>query len=154
MKRFLKILIMCMVAHSLAMAQVAGDADATEEPRTKDEPSPETFYSERARLGNQRTQTEAEVKAREERLRLEEAERQRLQLEQAERERQRTQESAERNEESINQSSITTPGNADRSVDLSRTLEQLRTLGELKDDGYITEEEFSKIKRRILDSQE
>ena len=151
MMRFLNILIIYMAAHSLALAQVV---DATEENQAKDEPDPQTFYSERARLGNQRTQTEAEVKAREERLRFEEAERQRLQLEQAERERQRAQESAGRREESVNQSSVTTPGDADRSLDLSRTLEQLRTLGELKDDGYITEEEFSKIKRRILDSQE
>jgi hypothetical protein len=44
----------------------------------------------------------------------------------------------------------TTPGG---NVDLSRTLEQLRTLGELRDAGYVTAEEFERIKRKILDSQ-
>ena len=39
------------------------------------------------------------------------------------------------------------------SNDMYRTLEQLRLLGELKDDGYITEEEFRKIKQKILDSR-
>lgn len=39
------------------------------------------------------------------------------------------------------------------SEDLSRALEQLRTAGELKDAGYITQEEFERIKARILDSQ-
>lgn len=40
-----------------------------------------------------------------------------------------------------------------RSNDMSRMLEQLKLLGELKDDGYISEEEFQKIKQRILDDQ-
>lgn len=33
-----------------------------------------------------------------------------------------------------------------------RALEQLRELGELKDAGYLTDEEFRRIKQRILDS--
>ena len=148
---FPRTLIIYIAAHSLALAQVAEVADATEDTRTKDEPNPETFYSERARLGNQRTQTEAAIKAREEQLRLEEAERQR---QQAEQERQAAQESAGRSEGSISRSPVTPPSDAGRSVDMSRTLEQLRTLGELKDDGYITEAEFSEIKRRILNNQE
>ncbi len=37
-------------------------------------------------------------------------------------------------------------------ADLSRRLEQLRTLGELWDAGYVNDEEFERIKRRILDS--
>jgi len=45
------------------------------------------------------------------------------------------------------------PTDAGSSRDMSRTLEQLRSLGELKDDGYITEEEFRKIKQKILDSR-
>jgi hypothetical protein len=33
-----------------------------------------------------------------------------------------------------------------------RGLQQLRELGALKDAGHVTEEEFQRIKRRILDS--
>jgi hypothetical protein len=36
-------------------------------------------------------------------------------------------------------------------AEISRTLEQLRELGELKDAGYLTVEEFERIKQRILD---
>jgi hypothetical protein len=45
-------------------------------------------------------------------------------------------------------------GTADVQTDpaeISRTLEQLRELGELKDAGYLTVEEFERIKQRILD---
>ena len=45
-------------------------------------------------------------------------------------------------------------GTADVQTDpaeISRTLEQLRELGELKDAGYLTDEEFQRIKQRILD---
>ena len=34
---------------------------------------------------------------------------------------------------------------------LSVALEQLRTLGELRDAGYVTDDEFERIKRRILE---
>ena len=37
-------------------------------------------------------------------------------------------------------------------ADLSLALEQLRTLGELKDSGYVDDEEFERIKQRILDA--
>jgi len=144
MRLYLKTLIIYMAAHSLALAQVADVADETERSQAKDEQNAESLYSERARLGNQRIQTEADVKAREEQRRLEEAERERL----------RAQEAARRSEEAIGQSSVVRPVEAGSSADMSRTLEQLRALGELKDDGYITEEEFSKIKQKILDSQD
>mgnify|MGYP001829149416 CR=1 FL=1 len=36
-------------------------------------------------------------------------------------------------------------------IDLSPVLDQLRTLGELKDAGYVTDEEFERIKKRLLD---
>ena len=39
------------------------------------------------------------------------------------------------------------------STDISKALEQLRELGDLKDAGLVTEEEFERIKKRILDSQ-
>lgn len=144
MRLYLKTLIIYLAAHSLALAQTADVDDVTERSQTKDEQNAESLYSERARLGNRRIQTEAEVKAREEQLRLEEAEREEL----------RAQEAARSSEEAIGQSSVVRPTEAGSSADMSRTLEQLRSLGELKDDGYITEEEFLKIKQKILDSQD
>jgi hypothetical protein len=36
---------------------------------------------------------------------------------------------------------------------ISRALEQLRELGELRDAGYVTEEEFERIKSRILERE-
>jgi uncharacterized Zn finger protein (UPF0148 family) len=36
-------------------------------------------------------------------------------------------------------------------ADMSRTLQQIRTLGELRDSGYVTEDEFQRIKKRILE---
>ena len=36
-------------------------------------------------------------------------------------------------------------------ADLDRVLEQIRTLGELRDAGYVTDTEFERIKQRILD---
>ena len=37
------------------------------------------------------------------------------------------------------------------SPDMTLVLEQIRTLGELKDAGYVTDEEFDRIKQRLLD---
>ena len=39
---------------------------------------------------------------------------------------------------------------ADR-IEMSRALEQLRELGALRDAGYVTEEEFEQLKKKILD---
>jgi hypothetical protein len=119
-----------VAALSMALAQTTGAEDST--------------VSERERLGNQRIQIEAEMRAREEQRRLEEAELARLQAEEA----------ALRREAAAT-APVATPGasKADDRVDMSRTLEQLRMLGELQDDGYITEEEFGRIKKKILDSR-
>lgn len=100
--------------------------------------------SERERLGNQRIQIEAEMRAREEQRRLEEAEKARLRAAEAA----KSSSAASNTPDSAPSATV-----ADESVDMSRTLEQLRMLGELKDDGYITEEEFRKIKQKILDSR-
>ena len=40
-----------------------------------------------------------------------------------------------------------------RDAQTSRALEQLRQLGELRDAGYVTEQEFERIKARILDDR-
>ena len=142
MKFSLKTLMICMAAFSLAQAQTAGIADQTNQSQTTDEPNARSVESERGRLGMQRIQTETEIRAREEQRRLEEAER----------ERQQAQEEAMKSQEA---SAPAEPGPNDtgKSRDMSRTLEQLRSLGQLKDDGYITEDEFQKIKKKILDSQ-
>ena len=134
MKFILRTLLIYVAGLSMALAQTTVIADQTEN----------TTVSERERLGNQRIQIEAEVRAREEQRRLEEAEQARL----------RAQEAALRSEAAAIAPGAT-PGatKVDNGVDMRRTLEQLRMLGELKDDGYITEEEFRKIKQKILDSR-
>lgn len=38
-------------------------------------------------------------------------------------------------------------------ADMSRMMQQLRTLGELRDAGYVTAEEFERIKQRLLDGE-
>ena len=134
MKFILRTLMIYVAGLSIALAQTTGIADQTEN----------ATVSERERLGNQRIQIEAEMRAREEQRRLEEAEQARL----------RAAEAAKRSEvAAIAPGSMPGATEAGSRVDMSRTLEQLRMLGELKDDGYVTEEEFRKIKQKILDSR-
>ena len=132
MRLFLKTLIIYVAAHSLVLAQTADD----------DSQSTESMYSERARLGNQRIQTEAEIKEREELRRLQEAERM------------QALEAARQRNEALRQSSTASTAAAESNVEISRTLEHLRSLGELRDDGYITAEEFQRLKQKIIDSQD
>ena len=134
MKFILRTIMIYVAALSIALAQTTDIADGVEN----------ATVSERERLGNQRIQIEAEMRAREEQRRLEEAEQARL----------RAAEAAKRSEVA-GIAPGSTPGAtaAGSRVDMSRTLEQLRMLGELKDDGYVTEEEFRKIKQKILDSR-
>lgn len=136
-------LIVFMVANSIALAQTSDMADATEPSQTDEEQRARTLQSERARLGNQRIQTEAETRAREEQRRLEEAEQ----------EQRRAQDEATKNDPRVAASPGSVPQQAGGSDEMSRTLQQLRLLGELKDDGYITEDEFRRIKQKILDSR-
>ena len=118
---------------SMALAQTTGISDQAEN----------ATVSERERLGNQRIQVEAEMRAREEQRRIEEAEQARLRAEQA----------AARSAMAAAQNAKPDATETTGSDDMYRTLEQLRLLGELKDDGYITDEEFRKIKQKILDSR-
>ena len=83
------------------------------------------------------------MRAREEQRRIEEAEQARLRAEQA----------AARSAMAAAQNAKPDATETTGSDDMYRTLEQLRLLGELKDDGYITDEEFRKIKQKILDSR-
>lgn len=84
---------------------------------------------ERARLANQRIQAEADRQAREEALRQAQA-------------------AAE-----PGQSASTDAIPNAEPADVTKALEQLKMLGELKDAGYVTDAEFSRIKQKILDSQ-
>ena len=95
---------------------------------------------QRARLADQRIQIEQERRAREE------AER----SSQTASERGTAQEAAS---EPVAADSNDAP--TDVSIDrmeMSRALEQLRELGALRDAGYVTEEEFEKLKKKILDA--
>ena len=117
--------------------------------------------AERARLANQRIQAEAERRAEEQRAR--EADLQSIAAETpiAQTPAPSTSEtpaaarpetrSATQTAAPADERVMTIPGKAG-SADLSLALEQLKTLGELKDAGHVTEEEFERIKRRILDS--
>ena len=143
MKPSLKTLMICMAAISTAQAQTTDTADGTERSQTYEDMTAQSLESERERLGNQRIRTETEIRARAEQRRLEEAELAR----------QRAQDESLNSEKAIAPRSGPKPTEAGSKADMSRTLEQLRSLGELKDDGYITDEEFQKIKKKILDSQ-
>lgn len=168
MKLGLVTLFICLTALSIAQAQTE---DTTDRSQTNDEANARSVESERERLGMQRIQTETEIRAREEQRQLAEAERERLgmqriqaetelrareeqqRLEVAERERQQAQQEAMSSQPVNATGASSEPTDAGKRKDMSRTLEQLRSLGQLKDDGYLTEEEFQRIKQRILDSQ-
>lgn len=88
--------------------------------------------AERARLAEQRIQVDAARREREERERLGKVE------------------ADNQTETDTSAASIDErPG----LTDLSRTLEQIRKLGELWDAGYLTDTEFQQIKARILNDE-
>ena len=122
----------------------------------------ESVGTERARLANQRIHSELERRAREEEQR---------QTESAVREAQQpaagapVSTAADDVPKSVDVASAepaaVPPGSSmapagstgGASADMSIVLEQLRTLGELRDAGYVTNEEFERIKKKILDDQ-
>jgi hypothetical protein len=137
--------------------------------------------AERARLANERIQLEAQRRAEEERRRREREalESESLESESLESEDLDSEDSESENRESVAPAQAADPTPArppprpraapaasgtvrapaaispppaddDR---ISRALEQLRELGELRDAGYVTDEEFERIKTRILDSR-
>lgn len=104
--------------------------------------------AERARIANQRI--EAEARAREEQERQA-----RLA---AEREQAAASQSAAPSAATVRrETAAATPvpsatrEGAPSPADVDRMLQQIRTLGELRDAGYVTDSEFERIKRRILD---
>lgn len=98
--------------------------------------------AERARLANQRISAEAQRRAEaEEERRRQEA----LQAQAA------AAQSESSQAESLATDARATNAPANR-ADMHRVLEQLRELGELKDAGYLTDDEFAALKKKILDS--
>ena len=101
------------------------------------------FETERLRQENERHKQE-QLRLENERLRQEierrEQEQAQLRLENEAREQERAQASARRDG----------ANNSEQNAD-SDIVEQLRTLGQLRDDGILTEEEFQRLKRKILD---
>ena len=100
--------------------------------------------AERARIANQRIQVEEERRAREaeEQRAREEAERRALE------EKQKRGETTSEPPSSDNDLSDAPPAGR---IEMSRALEQLRELGALRDAGYVTDEEFEQLKKKILD---
>jgi phage-related minor tail protein len=137
MKVSVLLTLICMLCPTFAVAQ-SNDAAA-----------------ERARIANQRIQAEATRRAEEEERRRQ-AEAQ-LAAERAAAEARAEQQQAQqtlREDPPV----VTTRQEPPRPPagsppDISRSLEQLRKLGELKDAGYLTDEEFARIKNRIIESQ-
>jgi hypothetical protein len=147
MKSILAALLICLAL--LALAPVLAQSN--------------DIAAERARIANQRSLAEAEQRAREEQERLEKAAAQ-ARVQQEMTARSTRQAVAQENFESSQpgqampaaiaaaETEATNRGASAENTDISRSLEQLRTLGELKDAGYVTAEEFEQIKKRILDS--
>jgi CRP-like cAMP-binding protein len=111
--------------------------------------------AERARLANQRIQIEEERRAREEEERLEQAQ---AQIEPEGRHEtivdiaEPSDQPQETSSAPVSRGTQTSASGApvDR-IEMSRVLEQLRELGALREAGYVTEEEFEQLKKKILD---
>ena len=111
--------------------------------------------AERARLANQRIQVEEERRAREEEQRLEQAQAQSKSEDPGETT-VGVAESAEQPRDAGSEPvTRSTQGGVSGApvdkIEMSRALEQLRELGALREAGYLTEEEFEQLKKKILD---
>ena len=139
MKIRLAVILIGVATALAAAAQSAAEQDA------------ESINAERARLGNQRIQQDMELRAREEEEGRLAAEQQRGQ---------QSQEPArdvlvvpEENSPAVAEATaaLPQPSRPGGDSDMSKVLEQLRVVGELKDAGYITEQEHTALKQKILD---
>ena len=137
MKTSALVVFICMLCPALAVAQ-SNDAAA-----------------ERARIANERIQAEATRRAEEEeRRRQAEAQLAAERAAAAARSEQQQAQQVMRDDPPVTTRRPEPPRPpAGSTADMSRALEQLRTLGELKDAGYLTDEEFARIKNRILESR-
>ena len=119
--------------------------------------------SERSRVADERIRIEAERIAQEEKRRAEaaaEAERLRaLETEQARVQAEVEQQDMVQPQSDVIPATVTTSESASRydgetgRLGMSRMLEHLNVLGQLRDSGYVTEAEIERIKQRILDGE-
>lgn len=135
MKTNLAITLICTLLAAPAFAQSTDEQQA--------------IQAERQRLGNERIQLEAQRRALEEEQRLEE-QRRLAQQQQAELQ---AQEATRASEEASVARPQSPPPPHRSEPDLSMTLDRLRVLGDLREAGHVTEEEFNILKKSILDDQ-
>jgi hypothetical protein len=111
--------------------------------------------AERARLANQRIQVEEERRAREEEQRREQAQAQSNSEDPGETTvgvAASSEQPRETGSEPVTPSTqVGVSGAPVDKIEMSRALEQLRELGALREAGYLTEEEFQQLKKKILD---
>ncbi len=113
-----------------------------------DEQDMASVGAERARLGDARIQQDMERRSREEEQRLAAAEQESVAVQEAPIVVPDTG-SPPPATASPQVPAATVPVSPDNSG-MAETLELLRTLGELKDAGYVTEEEYNKLKQKVL----
>jgi len=143
MKSKLAIVLIWTIGTASAIAQTDDSAPGAARSPTYEEQQAGSIEAERQRLGNARIQQDMELRALEEERRLEEAQQESL----------RAQEEAAASTEANAPNLKSKPSGERGSSDMSQMLEQLRTLGELKDSGYITDKEFKELKQEILDNR-
>ncbi len=142
MKSSLALMLICAAATMPAIAQTGDNEAGIDRSPNYDEQQAQALEVERQRLGRERIQLDMELRAREEERRLKEAQ-----------EKAQGAEEAGDRKEAIAAKSEPNASGKSSSSDMSQILEQLRTLGELKDSGYITDEEFKKLKQEILNNR-
>lgn len=143
MKSSLAIVLIWTIGATSAIAQTDDSAAGATRSPSYEEQQASSIEAERQRLGNARIEQEMESRAREEERRLEEAQQESL----------RAQEAAAAGTESNAPNLKSGPSGKHGNADMSQLLEELRTLGELKDSGYVTDEEFKELKQDILDNR-
>ena len=111
--------------------------------------------AERARLANQRIQLEMERRARaeeEQRKKAEEEAARQAAAEQIQQDR-AMQDPVSSIRPARQPAVVPQETSGDMRLGMPRSLEQIKMLGELKDAGYVTDDEFERIKKRLLDGE-
>lgn len=127
MKINLAIVLICTTLAAPVLAQSTDEQQA--------------MQAERERLGNERIRLEAERRALEEQQRLEQEQQDSL----------HAQDEVHASEEASTARPLVPPPPQRSKPDLSLTLDRLRALGDLREAGHVTEEEFNILKKSILD---
>ena len=127
---------------AIVMLCIAGSAWAA------DEQDAQSIGAERARLGNARIQQDMERRAREEENRVTAAQSESVSVQEAAPAVQQT--SVAPTVVAAQQPPPPSAPVSPRSSSITETLELLQKLGELKDAGYVTEDEYNKLKQKVL----